>query len=75
MRTAILSTFSIPDGCCLFPTLLSRAKAGNCGSMNALTSRLHREGDKEQITPRSTCGYLSNKFKNGQQFFTQDVNH
>ena len=25
---------------------------------------------KERITPRSTYGHLSNKFKNGQQFFT-----
>jgi hypothetical protein len=65
-----------PGKMMLVPDSSQPGKAGNWGSMSALTSRRFIEKDvKELTTPRSTYGHLSNKFKNEQHFFTQKVNY
>ncbi len=60
----------------LVPDSSQLGKSGKCGSMSALTSRLHREGHPRGELPLDQpTGYLSNKFKNGQQFFTRRANY
>ena len=75
IRKAILLTFSIPESWCLFPTLLSRAKRGKLGSMNAVASLRHREGNQGVRNPLINLGHLNNKLKNQQQVFTRAASY
>src|SRR5258707_14916818 len=58
--------------CRLFSAGLSRT----CGSMKALVlSASPRRISRSELLLDQPTGYLSNKFKNGQQFFTRRANH